>query len=213
LGDQTVSLAKYKPMTQKQLKEIVADYASTFPNWEGLSNGSGFSRNVGPIRQIIWFQKMNYAAYRPTHVMNVTALPMPRMLHQLLDVKHQTTEYSRHERDWRDVLAAMEQQFKPDIRRPLDVVEVLTLCETEARRDTTNDLAILAILHAWLGHDTEARAYCERMQRGSLPMIAPIPEWEEAMRSFGDDLAKAVDVGTAREFLDAAARKTSRRIE
>ena len=129
---------------------------------------------------------------------------MPRMLHQLLDVKHREVEYRWHERKLADTLAAMEQQFLPNIRKPLDVVAVLTLCEAETRPGSTNDLTMLAILYAWLGRDNEALDSCERLQHCPLPTLAPMPEWEETMRSFGRELAEAVKGGTAREFLEAA---------
>jgi hypothetical protein len=104
------------------------------------------------------------------------------------------------------MLAAMEHQFRPDIRKPLDIAEVLVLCEAEARSmpDTTSNMALLAILYAWLGRDVEALDCCERMLHCPLPKLAPMPEWEEAMRAFGRDLSKAVEAGTARELLEAS---------
>ncbi len=197
-----MKLSKYKPMTQKQLKDIVADYASAFPEWTLITDGVGFSRSVGPVTQLIWFQKMNYAAYRPTHVVNTTALSMPRMLHQVLDVKSRETEYRLHESKWRSVLAAMEQQFKPAIRNPLEVAEVLKLCKAEARLSAANDLAMLAILYAWEGLDAEAHDACDRMQKSTPSTLAPIPEWEEKMQVFSKALSAAIDAGTGRQFIE-----------
>lgn len=204
-----MSLSNYKPMTARQLREVVADYAAALPDW-GLGNdGLSIARLAGPVKQVIWFQKMNYAAYRPTHVVNITPLSMPRLLHQLLDVRHREIEYNSHGRKWRDVLIAMEQQFKPDIREPLHIEEVLALCEAAAQPDKSNDLIILAVLHGWLGHEAKTLEYCAAIQRSTVPAIAPIPEWELSMRSFGIDLENAAKLGTAREFLEAAAIKVS----
>lgn len=200
-------LKKYSPMTKAQLKAVVADYAAAFPDWKLFPDGTAFERVSGPVRQLIWFQKMSSAAYRPTHVINTPVLPMPRMLHQLLDVKHREVEHRWHERKFVETLAAMKQQFLPGICKPLDIAEVLTLCEAEARADSTNDLTMLAILYAWLDRKAEALDCCERMQHCPLPMLAPIPEWEASMRSFGLELAKSIKDGDAKVFLENAIQK------
>jgi hypothetical protein len=204
---------RYAPMTKAQLKSVIADYAARFPDWELVHDGMAFVRGSGPIRQMIWFQKMSSAAYRPTHVINTSALPMPRMLTQIMDVKHREVEYRLHEQKFANTLAAMEQQFQPDIRKPLDIAEVLALCEAEAGAmpDATNNITMLAILSAWLDRKAEALDYCERMQHCPLPMLAPMLEWENTMRTFGRALAKAVGAGTAREFLESAAEETTAR--
>lgn len=193
-------MSNYKPMTRTQLKDVVAEYATAFPGWR-IFGDIAFVREHGPIQQMIWFQKMNYAAYRPTHVVNALPISVPRMLTQHLDVRGRETEYKWHERKWRGVVAAMEQQFKPDVRKPLDIAEVLALCEGEAR-EATNDLAMLAILYAWLGQEEQAIECCERMQHCLLPALAPIPEWEGSMRAFGRDLALSIRTGNVRAFLE-----------
>lgn len=192
---------RYMPMTKAQIKAVISDYAASFPDWQLVHDGQAFVRNSGPTRQMIWFQKLGYAAYRPTHVMNTTVLPLPRMLSQILDVKHREVEHRLHEQKFANTLVAMEQQFRPDIRKSLNLEEVLTLCEAEARPDSTNDQTMLAILYAWLDHRTEALDACERMQFCPLPTLAPMPEWEQTMRSFGRELASAVQAGAARQFL------------
>jgi hypothetical protein len=205
-------LKKYTPMTKAQLKAVVADFAAMFPDWNLVHDGTAFVRTLGPVRQMIWFQKMSSASYRPTHVINTSVLSMPRMLTQL-PFRPSTVDYRSHDRKWPEMLAAMEQQFRPDIRKPLDIAEVLALCEAEARSmpDTTNNMTMLAILYAWLGRDVEALDCCERTQHCPLPKLAPMPEWEETMRAFGRNLAKAVQTGSAREFLEAAAENVKAR--
>lgn len=200
-------MKKYAPITNAQLKAIVADYASAFSEWSLLPEGTGVVRSFGPLQQMIWFQKMSSAAYRPTHVMNTTVSPIPRMLHQLLDVKHREIEVARHEHKLPEVVAAMEQQFRPAIRKPLNIAEVLELCEVESRRDSLNDLVILAVLYAWLERKAEALDCCSRMQLCPLPKLAPVPEWEVVMRAFGGQLADAVESGNGRSFLEGAIEK------
>ncbi|MEO7172781.1 hypothetical protein [Flavobacterium sp.] len=208
-------LKKYTPMSKGQLKTVVSEYAARFPEWAVFVDGTAFVRRSGPIQQMIWFQKMSSAAYRPTHGISSLALPDAhiRMLSQVLDVKHREVEHRWHDRKFADTLAAMEQQFRPDIRKPLDIAEVLALCEAEAAAmpDTTNNMAMLAILNAWLGREAEALDCCERMQRCPLPKLAPMPEWEEAMRVFGRNLVKAVHAGSAREVLEAATENVKAR--
>lgn len=202
---------KYAPVTKKQLRSIVADYASMFPDWEPFANGLAFVRSNGPIQQMIWFQDMR-AYYRPTHGISSLVLPNAhiRMLPQVLDVKHREVEVSWHERKWRNTLKAMEEQFKPNIRKPLDIADILALCEVEARRNATNDLTMLAILYAWLGHEAQALDCCRRMQHCPLPQLAPMPDWEEAMRAFGTELANAIKAGRAMQFLkDAPERRAT----
>lgn len=203
-------IKKYTPITKAQLKEVVAEYADCFPKWVMFADGTAFIRREGPIQQIIWFQKMRSAAYRPTHGVSSIILPEAhiRMLPQVLDVKHREVEHRWHERKFAATVAAMEQQFLPNIRKPLDMAEVLMLCGAEAATmpDTTNNMAMLAILNAWLGHDVEALDCCERMQHCPLPTLAPVPEWEAKMRAFGCDLRKAVESGTGRQFLESAVR-------
>jgi hypothetical protein len=198
-------ISDHRPMTAKQLKDVVAQYSSAFPGWT-IFQDVALIRESGPIQQMIWFQKMNYAAYRPTHVIKALPISMPRMLTQHLDVRHREIKYSLQESKWLGVVSAMEQQFKPDIRKSLEISDVLSLCEAEARQ-TTNDLTMLAILHAWLGHKAEAIRCCEQMQHSELPKLAPIPEWEEAMRNFGSDLAIAVQMGNERALLECRAQQ------
>ena len=90
IDKQTALLKKYTPMTKAQLKGVVAEYAAHFPEWAVFVDGTAFVRRHGPVQQMIWFQKMSSAAYRPTHGISSLVLPSAhiRMLPQTLDVKH-----------------------------------------------------------------------------------------------------------------------------
>ena len=198
----------YKRMTKKQIKEIVAEYATHFPGWELLSDGTAFLRKTGPIRQMIWFQALRTGDYRPTHGVSSLVLPKAyiRMLPQLLDVRNRESNLKQHEKRMPSMLVAMDQQFQPNIRKPLDVADVLELCEAEAGTmpDTANNMTMLAILTAWLDRNEEALVYCERLQNCSPVRLAPMPEWEEAMGEFGVALADAIEAGRGRSFLEDA---------
>lgn len=73
--------------------------------------------------------------------------------------------------------------------------------------DTTNNMAMLAILNAWLDRKKQALDCCERMQHCSLPKLAPMPERQEEMRVLGRNLANAIIADNARSFLEEAIEK------
>ncbi len=116
------------------------------------------------------------------------------MLHQFLDIKHCYIGRREHPRMWRSVVAAMEEQFRPAIRKPLDLEEVKRLCE-QAARERANDLCMLAILNAYLGYTPEAIACCDRMQEARPPELAPRLDWEERYKEFGRQLKAAILAG------------------
>jgi hypothetical protein len=196
-------IKRYERMTNKELKEIVADYAAAFPGWSQFK-GTAIVRERGPIQQMIWFEALSTGDYRPNHAVNTLALGMVGMLPQMLDVQHRQATLRQHQSKRDGIIVAMEQQFKPSIRKLLDIAEIAELCELEAQ-ERTNDLAMLAILYAWLGRNSESLRCCRRMQACEPPALAPVFKWEEQMKAFGRSLAKAVEAGSAREFLDAAA--------
>lgn len=192
------------PMSKTQLTNVVKCYATMFPDWE-MFGAVGFFRAEGPIRQEIGFEALASGAYRPASVIVARPLPTSSMLFQHLDVRHRQVLLRQHDSRRKDIVAAMEQQFKPAIRKPIDVEEVAALCEREAR-NATNDLAMLAILYAWLGRDDEAIDCCQRMEQAPTPTLAPRLDWERRHIEFGCDLTKAVTAGTGRQFLEAASR-------
>lgn len=192
----------------------MAEYATHFPEWSLYSDGTAFLRELGPVRQMIWFQALLTGDYRPMHGISSLALPEAhiRMLPQMLDVRNRESNLEQHASRMPGILAAIEWQFRPDVRKPLDITDVLELCEAEActMQDTTNNMTMLAILSAWLCRDAEALGYCERMQHCSPPSLVPMPEWEDAMRTFGRDLTEAIESGHGKAFLeDAIAGKPS----
>lgn len=198
-------MIRYERITNKQLKEIVADYAASFAGWRSF-DGTAFVREHGPVRQMVWFEALRTGAYRPNSGISASAIPQVRMLPQMLDVRHREVTRRQHSDRKAAIVAAMEQQFRPSIQRPLDVGEILRLCEAEGR-ETTNDFAMLALLHAWLGQREEALSYCSRAQSCPQPTLAPIPESETRIKIFCRSLAGAVELGAASAFLRSAAEE------
>jgi hypothetical protein len=193
----------YLPLTKKQLNEIVSCYAPMFAEWECVK-GQVFTRTHGPIMQCVGIEPLRYKAYRPWSSIRATPLPTVRMLHQVLDIKHRAVELRAHPLKWKEVMAAMEEQFEPPIRKPLDLREIGGLCEQRARQ-STNDLCMLAILNAYTGETEKALISCEQMQSLPAPTLAPRLDWEERHKEFGRQLRQAIEAGKERQFLDAAA--------
>lgn len=190
------------PISKVQLTNVVKHYATVFPGWEMFA-GVGFFRTEGPIRQQIGFEALPSGAYRPSCGIRALPLPTARMLFRHLDVRHRQVLFRQHESRWKDIVAAMEQQFMPAIRKPIDLEEVAELCEREAR-NATNDLAMLAILYAWLGRKDEAIRCCESLEHAPPPALAPRLDWETRHIEFSRALAKAISTGTECSFLKEA---------
>jgi len=76
---------------------------------------------------MVWFTQ-----YRPIscHLLSASMLKWVRMPAQWLDVRHRPT-LKQHPGRKAEIATAMEQQFRPSIRHPIDIVEVLRLCESE----------------------------------------------------------------------------------
>jgi hypothetical protein len=199
-------LATYRPLNKRQLAEIVDYYATAFAGWD-LINGEVFARAQGPIVQHLGFEPLRYAAYRPWSAIGTLPLPTVRMLHQMLDVKHRQIEMRAHPTRWTSVVEAIEQQFYPSVRKPLNLEEVKGRCEQSAR-ESTNDLCMLAILSAYLGNKEQALSYCDRIQTSPLPTLAPRLDWEQRHKEFGRQLRQAIEAGTERQFLDTTAELT-----
>jgi hypothetical protein len=190
------------PLTKKQLAEIVQSYAAVFSDWT-VVGGDRLVRVHGPILQQIGFETLRSGAYRPAGGLRALPLTTVRMLHQFLDVKHRQTLLREHPAKWKGVVTAMEQQFCPSIREPLDLVVIEGLCK-QAARESSNDLCMLALLHAYLGKKEDAISCCERIKHAGLPTLAPLQDWEQRHRDFGSQLRTAIEEGNERHFLDAA---------
>lgn len=194
-----MKMKNYQPMTKKQLAEVIECYAPLFPGW-GIVKGQVFSRSYGPIVQHVGIETLSYCAYRPWSGIRYFSIPTIRMLHQFLDIKYSVIRWREHPRKWEGAVAAMKEQFKPSILKPLDLSEIKYLCEQEAL-ERTNDLCMLAILSAYLGEKDQTLSYCERIQNAPSH-VTPRPEWELKHQEFGRQLRQAIEDGREKQFLD-----------
>ncbi len=199
-------------LSKAKLAEIARDYAAAFPGWTLYADDHCIKlwREEMPLCQNLWFDASE-SRYRILHDVTV---PMPclvaigwpapcvGMLSEFLGRpgSHLSSiRASEHGRRWRDAVAEMERDFRPDIRKPLDIAEVAQLCAPLERRDVQNDLVMMAVLYAWLGERDEAKRRCIRMQSLPSPDQADMIDWDKALKAFALDLLKAIDAGSERD--------------
>jgi hypothetical protein len=204
-----------KPLTKKELREFFQVYQEAFPDWD-VEHHVMLTRSAGPISQNIPFQSLSYGAYRPECMIDVAGPPDggARLLHQMLDVEHRQVERRQHVTEWPKVLKAIEEQFVPDVRKPLDVGEVLRLAEEEALRDRISNeryLNGLATLNVHVGRDDRAVEWCDRAESSfkEFADAMPPPDWMLKQVEFARRLRDAIREGRGRQFLDEARDQSS----
>lgn len=194
-----------EPLTKKQLLGYFQVYRDAFPDWK-VEHGVMLRRCSGPISQVIDFQSLRYGAYRPSCCIDVIGPPDhgSSLLHQFLDVKHREVEPRQHDTKWPLVLKAMEEQFVPNVRKPLDIAEVFRLAEEAAMRDGIENIRYLnglATLSVHLGNMDRAIHWCNRAENW-LNVIGRKPvDWELNQAKFSRQLREAVQRGQGLEFL------------
>ena len=198
-------LATYLPLTKKELTEFFEAYRQAFPDWE-VEHDVVLTRKHGPLRQAIYLEGLRYAAYRPGHSIDLL-INVPdgcSLLQQHLDVKHRQVERREHAAKWPVVLNAMEEQFLPAIRKPLDVAETLRLAEEEMERDRINNInhfTGLAVLNAYLGNTERALYWCGRVEETATHLGRPLGDWETRKRRYSLELQQAIMAGNVLAFL------------
>lgn len=200
-----INTATYQPLARKELKAFFEPYRRAFPDWQ-VEHDVALTRKQDPLRQVIFFEGLRYAAYRPAHSIQLL-INIPDgcgLLHQYLDVKNREVERGQHATKWPKVLKAMEEQFEPLIRRPLDVAETLVIAEEAASRDrieNINYLTGLAALNAYLGNAERARYWCGRVENRAASLGRALADWETRKRHFVSELLQAMTTGEERDFL------------
>jgi hypothetical protein len=197
-----------KPLSKRELDEFFQVYRDAFPEWEADAPYA-LSRSRGPITQVIGFESLSYGAYRPTCGVVVVGPPDggSTLLPQMLDVKHRQIERRQHQSEWPKILRAIEDQFVPDVRRPLDVADVLSLAEKEASGGVANlrYLNGLAVLSVYAGHDDRAIKWCDRAEASSSRVRRTSwPDWMVKQVAFARELREAIRTGRANELLTRA---------
>jgi hypothetical protein len=191
-------------MTKAQLVGYFRDYRAVFPEWS-VKHDVVLCRSTGPVEQQIGFQALRSGGYRPSHSVDVAGGPDGgQVLFQFLDVRHCQILPREHAAKWPLVVRAMEDQFLPALREPLEPTEVLRLGEESVERgeaDSSVVFSSLAALSAHLGELDKSLKWCDRSDSRLASMGRELADWELRLASFNQQLRQAVQVGRTGEFL------------
>lgn len=192
-------------LTKKELMAYFEVYRNAFPDWE-VKHDVVLTRSLGPIAQNIAFQSLSYGAYRPECLIDVSGPPDlgSRLLHQMLDVKHRQVERRQHANEWPKVLQAIEEQFLPNVRKPLDIAEVVQLAEQGVVRDGTEKIRImngLATLNVHLSRNDRAIYWCNRGEQSLEAYGSKLAGWQIAQAEFARNLRIAIEEERGLAFL------------
>ena len=196
---------KIRPLTKQELTKYFSDYRREFPDW-AVEHDVVLTRQQEPLKQRIAFEALRDGTYRPSHSMDVLIAPDVGILPRFLDIKHREILPREHAGKWRQVVRAMEEQFQPSIRKPLDVVEVLRLGEQEVAlspQANANYLTGLAALSAYVGDVERALSWGDRVEERLRSQGRPPAPWELRLADFNRRLRQAVQSGQQRAFLQA----------
>ena len=195
---------RIKPLTKAQLAGFFRDYRDAFPGWS-VEADVVLSRALGPVKQVIAFEALRSGAYRPSHSIEVTGPPdTGQLLFQHLDVRHREVLPREHATKWPFVVKAMEEQFLPAVREPLDLARVLRLGEEQVARDGSENpvsFSSLAALSAHLGDSDRSLRWCDRSSSRLASLGRDPADWESRLDSFNQQLRKSIQTGRVREFL------------
>lgn len=189
---------RIKPLTEAQLIGFFRDYREAFPEWSA-EHDVVLTRSLGPIKQVIALEALRSGAYRPSHSIEVAGPPdRGQLLFRYLDVRHREVLPREHSTKWPLVVKAMEEQFLPAVREPLDLAQVMYLGEEQVTRDGGENpvsFSSLAVLGAFLGNSDRALRWCDRSNSHLASLGREPADWESRLASFNQQLRQAIQTG------------------
>ncbi len=201
-----------EPLKKSELVKYFQVYREAFPDWN-VEHKVMLTRSLGPIAQHIDFQALRSGDYRPSCSIRVVGPPgYPSVLNKHLDIKHREISRREHDMMWPLVIKAMEEQFLPSVRKPLDIAEVLRLAEEEAERDGIENINYsngLAALNVYVGHMDRAIYWCNRVEAQFDALDYEPADWQQNHVQFARQLCDAIQSGRGPEFLAEAADPSS----
>jgi hypothetical protein len=194
---------KIKPLSRRELIQVFKDYRDSFADWS-VEHDTVLVRSQGLIKQCIAFEALRDGAYRPSCSVRVLTKPSAQLLFRFLDVRHREVLPRDHSSKWPRIVKAMEEQFVPRIRHPLDVVEVIRLAEEEVMAGSAGNIqycAGLATLNAYIGNSERALLWCSRIEAQLKTLGREPADWELAQTGFSRQLRDAIGQEREQAFL------------
>lgn len=176
-------------------------YSDLFTEWS-FSDSLHFFRVSGAVFQQVWFENVSSGAYRPASGLRILVAPESKMLHQFLDSKNREILPREHSGVSLRVAQAMNEQFIPEIRKPLDPLEACEFCENTAAH-RINDAHAMSGLYAYLGNDEKASEWLDMLDSLLLTRINDLMEWERNRMEYGSRLRECLKMNGTKDFLDA----------
>lgn len=196
-----------KPLTKAQLVGFFRDYRDVFLEWS-VEHDVVLFRTLGPVKQIIAFEALRSGSYRPSHSVRVVGPPDGgQLLFRFLDIRHREITPREHATKWPLVVKAMEEQFLPPVREPLELAKVLQFGEEQVVHDGGSNavtLSSLAALNAYLGDSDRSLLWCDRSSSRLASMGHQPTDRDARLQAFNRHLRESIQTGCALEFLQKA---------
>lgn len=196
-----------KRLTRAQLIEYFNVYRDAFPDWD-VEHRVVLTRSLGPVKQFIALESLRSGAYRPSNSIDIVGpADGSQILFMYLDVKHREVFPREHETKAPLVIKAMEEQFVPRVREPLDLRCVLQFAEewhAGGEVGNANGFSGLATLNAYIGNRDRALWWCDRFDVLLASIGREPADWEERKAAYVERLREAIEVGHEQVFLQEA---------
>jgi hypothetical protein len=204
-------MTKIKSVTKQDFLKCFADYRAAFPDWD-VKQQVILARAHGPIEQHIAFEALRANSYRPAYRPSCSIQVLGagigfQLLFSFLDIKHREVYPRDHEAKFPNVLKAMEEQFQPCIRKPLDVADVIQLAEEQVEAGGAGNIQYcsgLATLNAHAGNKERALFWCTQVEEQLNHLGREPADWELQGAKYARQLAEAIRAGEQRAFLRTA---------
>ncbi len=195
-------------LTQKQIRQIVADYHAAFQEWLRVGDDM-LIRVEGVVGQSIWFDRLRTGRYRPSARVNIFAAPDNGggilVLHQFLGIKNKEINPSFHTQKLPSVVNALKTEITPSTVEMLDARMVADLLSREAVGRPAAAYA-LACLNAALGIEDAARRWIVEYHAAWNALVLDAQPSDNFRSTLLGQVEKWLDQGSSVDELAAIAR-------
>jgi len=194
-------------MSESQLRKCFRDYRSAFEGWD-VEHHTVLVQKQGPISQHIGFEALSIGSYRPMHYIRILGPPRGgQVLFMFLDIFHREVMADEHETKWPRIVKAMEEQFVPPIREPLDAKRILACIEERDAKGSFGRPISFSTIAALCGHigDAElASKWLDRSEKAEIELGDWQSDWRAELVTFNSHFRKAIQEGSMQEFLNSS---------